>query len=322
MNSPGIGDGGLLTAWVQAQGGRIAGVDLQLQRPLEVLKGLDGRAPAECLRLLPNLFPLCGSAHALAALQAVEAAAGIALEPAHLAVRGTLALADAMAAHVWRECIDWMALLDLPAVPAPVAAARRLVGRIAAACYPDGDWCRPGGGRLAPDAAALAQAREDLALLQAALRQVQALGRLQDAVAQALAGTGSQWQGWLQHSFRELADATGASLTVLAARLKSTSALLPAPAAAEFPERLDGCGEGSVQTARGPLEYRVTLAAGRWMDCRLEAPTDRSFAPGGPAAQLLAQLRQAGDPLRAVRWIIAGLDPCVAVLVRAGGRPA
>ena len=96
-------------------------------------------------------------------------------------------------------------------------------------------------------------------------------------------------------------------------------ALLPVPAAAEPCERLDGSGQGSVQTARGPLEYRLTLAQGRWRDCEVRSPTDRTFAPGGPATHLLARLHQAHDPLRAVRWVIAALDPCVAVEVRAAG---
>lgn len=315
-------DGGLLTARVRAEGVRIAGVDLQLQRPLQILRGLDGRTPEECLRLLPLLFPMCGSAHALAALQAVESAAGIAADPAHEAARATLVLADAMAAHVWRECIDWMHLLQVPAEPALVAAARGLVGQIARASYPDGDWCRPGGGRLAPDLAALEQAREVVSHLQAGLQQLQASERVQDAAHLALAGAGALWRGWLQRSIADQADATRASLQVLAARLKSTGALLPVPAAAEPCERLDGSGQGSVQTARGPLEYRLTLAQGRWMGCEVRSPTDRTFAPGGPATHLLARLHQAHDPLRAVRWVIAALDPCVAVEVRAAGTQA
>lgn len=327
MTAPGASgiaaaDGGTLIARVRADGSRIAGVDLQLQRPLRILKALEGRTPEECLRLLPLLFPLCGSAHALAALQAVENAAGIAPDPAHVSARSTLALADAMAAHVWRECIDWMHLLQLPAEPAPVAAARRLVGQIARASYPDGDWRRPGGGRLAPDMAALEQACEALAQLQSDLQRLQASERVQDGIHQALAGAGSLWRGWLQRSISELADATRASLQILAARLKSTGMLLPVPAAADPCERLDGSGQGSVQTARGPLEYHLTMAQGRWMGCEVRSPTDRTFAPGGPATQLLARLHQAHDPLRAVRWVIAALDPCVAVEVRAAGTQA
>ncbi len=315
-------DDGLLTARVRAEGVRIAGVDLQLLRPLQILKGLSGRTPEECLRLLPLLFPLCGSAHALAALQAVEDAAGIVPDPAHVAARATLVLADAMAAHVWRECIDWMQLLQLPAESAPVAAARRLVGQIARASYPDGDWCRPGGGRLAPDVAALEQACAALSQLQSGLQQLQASERVQAGIHQALAGAGALWRGWLQRSIADQGDASRANLQTLAARLKSTGALLPVPAAADPCERLDGSGQGSVQTARGPLEYRLTLAQGRWIDCQIKSPTDRTFAPGGPATQLLARLHQANDPLRAVRWVIAALDPCVAVEVRAAASQA
>lgn len=322
MNAPATSgidaaDGGILVARVRADGSRIAGVDLQLQRPLRILTALEGRQPEEVLRLLPLLFPLCGSAHALAALQAVENAAGIAPDPAHVSARSTLALADAMAAHVWRECIDWMQLLQVPAEPATVAAARSIVGQIARASYPDGDWCRPGGGRLAPDMLGLEQACEAIAQLQSDLQRLQASERVQDGIHLALAGTGALWRGWLQRSLAELADATRASLQILAARLRSTGALLPVPAAASYCEQLDGSGQGSVQTARGPLECRLTLVQGRWRDCQVKSPTDRTFAPGGPATQLLARLHQAYDPLRAVRWVIAALDPCVPVEVRA-----
>lgn len=141
-------------------------------------------------------------------------------------------------------------------------------------------------------------------------------------IHQALAGAGALWRGWLQRSIADQGDASRANLQTLAARLKSTGALLPVPAAADPCERLDGSGQGSVQTARGPLEYRLTLAQGRWIDCQIKSPTDRTFAPGGPATQLLARLHQANDPLRAVRWVIAALDPCVAVEVRAAASQA
>lgn len=309
-------DSGVLIARVRADGCRVDGVDLQLQRPLRILNGLEGRTPDDCLRLLPKLFPLCGSAHALAALEAVENAAGIVPDPAHVAARATLAIADAVAAHIWRECIDWMQLLALPMEPAPVAAARKLVAQIARASYPDGDWCRPGGGRLSPDLPALQQAREHLAELQSGLQSLRAGERVQGGIDQALAGAGALWRGWLQRSFEELANGTRAGLGILAARLQSSAVLLPSPAAADLTRQWAGTGQGSVQTARGPLEYRVTLAGGRWVGCQVEAPTDRQFAPGGPAVQLLAHLRQARDPLRAVRWIIAAFDPCVAVELR------
>ena len=312
--------GGSLVARVHCRGPEIDAVDLELQRPLKVLSGLRGRPVDECLRLLPMLFSLCGTAHALAALQAVEVAVGHQPEPAHRAARATLALADALAAQVWRTCIDWPQLLGHEIAPTTVSRARRLVERIALAIYPDGDWRRPGGGRLAPDAGALADARTELLDLRAGLDLGGTLAVIRRQLVSALAGTGDQWLTRLEACFVDMADSTEASFTLLDARLGALPALPgTAPSGLSLAAQ-SGRGQGHVATARGELSYAIDIDSAHVINCSMTAPTDRAFAAEGPVAQLLRHLKRADTPLPAVRWILAGHDPCVDVRVEAVGQ--
>jgi hypothetical protein len=131
---------------------------------------------------------LCGSAHALAALAAFEHALEVHPVSSQHAARQIIALADALAAHVWRVQLDWAHLAGHTPDPAPVARARRLVSLIAAALYPDGDWLAIGGGRFAPNATALQDARVQLLALVAAIDVDRALVALRARIAGALIG--------------------------------------------------------------------------------------------------------------------------------------
>jgi len=74
-----------------------------------------------------------------------------------------------------------------------------------------------------------------------------------------------------------------------------------------------GEGLGWCEMARGLLVHWLRVdAAGRVADCRVLAPTEWNFHPGGSAAQALAGLpRHAGEGL--VRALVAAYDPCVEV---------
>lgn len=306
---------GHLTARVRCSGRDIASIDLILDRPLRVLSGFHGKPPADCLRLLPLLFPLCGTAHVLAALQATEAAASMVPASAHAAARNTLALADMLAAQIWRSCIDWAHLTRTPAVPGPVAQARRLVERIALALYPEGDWQRIGGGRLAPDGAALAAARAELKQLRAILDLTGALVTLRTEMVRAMAGTEPEWTAFVDGCFADMVDATTANLEVLDAQLQAMVELPATPVSSALLAVEAGHGKGIVPTARGELCYELDLDAAGVRACRVCAPTDRVFAADGPVVTLLQRLRQAEDPLLAVRWIVAAYDPCIEVQI-------
>ena len=308
---------GWLGARVRCRGVDIDAVELQLHRPLQVLAGLNGRSVDECLRLLPLLFPLCGTAHALAALQAVEAALGVEPEPAQRLARATLATADAMAAHVWRTCIDWAQLLERPVDAAQVARARRLVGRIALALYPDQDWRRVGGGRLNPSLDALGNTRSELAQLRREIDLATALSATRCGLRSAMAGTSDAWLPRMDACFGGMAEAAVNCFDSLDAQLCAAADLYAMPRTFASLAAFSGHGLGRAETARGELHYRVDIVAGHVAACSMIAPTDRAFADHGPVAQLLQELKRADQPLLAVRWILAAFDPCIEVRVAA-----
>lgn len=74
-----------------------------------------------------------------------------------------------------------------------------------------------------------------------------------------------------------------------------------------------GCGEATVETARGQLRHRLLLNGDAVADYEISAPTDRCFAPGGQAQSRLALVqgmtREAA--VRAVDLLLMELDPCV-----------
>ena len=82
-------------------------------------------------QLLSRLFPLCGTAHAVAGLAAIETALEIEVSPAQRAFRELMLLAEHGAALGWRILMDWPPLLgDSPEVRA-CADIRRAAAAIA-----------------------------------------------------------------------------------------------------------------------------------------------------------------------------------------------
>lgn len=79
----------------------------------------------------------------------------------------------------------------------------------------------------------------------------------------------------------------------------------------ELPE---GTGIGRAEAARGCLVHRVGLVSGRVASCRILAPSQWNFHPGGVAAQALGGLRgdSAADIRAMARLVVDALDPCVA----------
>lgn len=307
--------GGGLFVRLRCDGAQIQSVDLQLQRPLQLLNALHGCTLAQVLQRLPRLFPLCGSAHVLCALDAAEQALATPAGTAQQSARALIALADTAAAHVWRTRLDWSDLLGSPPDPQPVAQARRLLQSLTTALYPDGDWCHPGGGRLAPDRAMLSYLRVQFADLYAALAIEQVLAGLRGGLACALLGADLCWVPELHSRFAALAAATTACFARLDAALESACALEGSAAAVAATFEVDGSGQAETATARGPLRYTLELRAGRLHECSVQAPIDRDFTPRGSAWQLLDRLRSAQNPALAARWVLVALDPCTPVHV-------
>jgi coenzyme F420-reducing hydrogenase alpha subunit len=127
--------------------------------------GITGALAAQPVRDLPlllsRLFPLCGTAHAVAGLAAIEEALEIEVSPAQCAFRELMLLAEHGAALGWRILMDWPPLLgDAPEVRA--CADIRRAAPAAGTIAEHGAWARIGGAKLRPGRDELRQSMSEL----------------------------------------------------------------------------------------------------------------------------------------------------------------
>lgn len=319
---------GGLTVRLRIVDGRISAVTIANDRPTDAASALAGKPVADALRLLPLMFALCGTAQLQAGLGACEAALGIRPAPAQMAARRLLLLAETVGEHGIRILRDWPALLGEPIFAQGIRALRGALAPLRKALYPDGDWAVPGGGRLAPDAGVTAacltavRAAVRAAIVDPSLpREVERRG-LADAcrshpeppetgpfarrrdhplVAPLVARHGN---GVLPRLVARLAD-----LDECLAEMDRI-VLAPDPGS-PAPPHGDGPGRATIEAARGALSHHVILADGRIAAWRVEAPTERNFAPDGPLARGLAGGRAGNDPVFLARLAVLALDPCV-----------
>ena len=142
---------------LQVDAGTISRVTVRNQRILTATLPLVG-CPADAAgRQIARLFTVCRFAQAVAAAQAMEQATRLSVSPAQTAARGFLVLCETILEHGSRAALDWPLLLgEAPAMQA-VKALRGALADMHRVIYPDGDWMRPAGGRLAPDPGAVGQ---------------------------------------------------------------------------------------------------------------------------------------------------------------------
>ena len=112
--------------------GRLVAKRLVTTRSGGIAAALAGRPLADIPQIVSQLFPLCGMAHAVAALAAIETALRIEVSPAQSAFRALILLAEHSAALGWRILMDWPPLLgDAPEVRA-CADIRRAAAAVSA----------------------------------------------------------------------------------------------------------------------------------------------------------------------------------------------
>lgn len=149
--------------------GRVAAVAVRSTRLVQASKLFAGRRPHDITQLLPTLFALCGTAQVLAALGAMEQAAGQPPSAAQGPARHLLLLAETVSEHSLALARDWPLLAGLAPELAVLKRLKLALGSLRGRLYPGGDWHRPGGGVLQPDhaaiRAAIAEARAALDLL-------------------------------------------------------------------------------------------------------------------------------------------------------------
>lgn len=332
---------------LKVQDGRVAEAAIRSTRPVTACRVLRGQTVAEALRLLPNLFSVCGTAQAHAGLAAVEAALGLDLPAPQRTARDLLLAAETALEHAWRLLLDWPPHCGGQPDVAALATLRKSLARLPALLFPDGYWNRPGGGHLHPDREAVLAAVmdftahlpeepplprwvEERGLADYGANPCPPLPEIDPASRLAADADGSfvtrpDWDGTVYQTgplarMWEQRKGTGL-LGLLTARRDELCAV--ARRMADLAERLEpdeglplpegsGVGLGVVEAARGRLFHRVEVRDGRIDRYQILAPTEWNFHPRGPLA--LGLVGQVPDH---AKLLVTALDPCVACEVAA-----
>ena len=146
--------------------GRLVPNGVVSTRSRGVAGALAGRPVGDIPGLLRRLFPLCGTAHAVAGATAIETALGLAPSPARRAFRELMLLAEHASALAWRLLMDWPPLIGRAADPRAYAAFLRTNAPITACAD---RLQQTGGVALRPSREQVESAASSLAAILAAL---------------------------------------------------------------------------------------------------------------------------------------------------------
>jgi len=113
-------------------------VGVDLKEPADVTGLLTGRTPQEVIRLIPALYSLCGTAHAAASAQALEAAAERQVDGDVRRRRAALVLMERAREHILRVALDWPRHLGEPDDVEMAQAALPLLSAFRTALDPAG----------------------------------------------------------------------------------------------------------------------------------------------------------------------------------------
>ncbi len=142
--------------------GRLIAKRVVTTRPRAVSDILIGHPVDGIPQILSQLFPLCGVAHAVAALTAIETALAIEVSPFQRAFRDLMLLAEHSTALAWRIMMDWPPLLGEPLNTRGCADIRRAVAAVSGVAGRN-QWARVGGTGLRLDRDSLGGAVSELA---------------------------------------------------------------------------------------------------------------------------------------------------------------
>lgn len=336
---------GRLQVEVRLQDGVIRTVDTRLQRPLAQLSRLlVGQTAETALARLPLLFSLCAAAQQVAALRALERAAGWTAEPEVERGRSQLTELELIRESLLRLVQVWELPLPLERLKALLELCRRGAARLQpltsfrapslpadphlqetlaelAAAWADlelpipADWLGPRlsrwrevalGGPL-PESFAPADLPALLAQLRAGDARAEIAGAPRITGPAAIAGRQATAAEQIEQHVGALLRRTAQAIDSL-----QQPPLPPAVAGLEAGE-----GVGLAQTARGWLLHRVCLDEGTVGAWQLLAPTDWNFHVDGPLRRRLCGVRVAEEDSEALlRALILAVDPCVAFEVK------
>jgi len=287
-------------------GGRLASSRIVSTRNRGVAAALAGRPVGEVPGLLRRLFPLCGTAHTVAAVTAIETALGVVPAPAQRAFRELMLLAEHANAVAWRLLMDWPPLLGAAADPHAYAAFLRASAPITAGAE---HLQQIGGATLRLPRAEIARAAASLAAMLVALFPEAAGPMLsRDALEAALASADSLPARLIARARADLPAHYGrhdkplfasANADWFAARLADTPEFSEAPTLDGAPAEV-----GPLAALRHPLVGEAPTHGGHGLTTRL-------LAAALDAPVVAERLRAACDAL-------ADGDPAAVDVMRAG----
>ncbi|MEE4461219.1 nickel-dependent hydrogenase large subunit, partial [Azotobacter chroococcum] len=319
---------GRLQVEIRLQAGVIRAVDTRLQRPLAQLSRLlVGQSAEAALARLPLLFSLCAAAQQVAALRALERAAGWPADPKVERGRSQLSELELIRESLLRLVQVWELPLSLERLKVLVALCRRAAARLqplsalratplpadleleeslaalaaawAALELPaPADWLGPRLSRWqevalgGPPPAVFDPV--DLPALLAQLRAGDARAEIAGAPRitgpAAIAGRQATAAEQIEQHVGALLRRTTQAIDSLQQQQQQQQQQQPAVAGL-----LAGEGVGLAQTARGALLHRVCLDEGTVGAWQLLAPTDWNFHEDGPLRRRLCGVRVAEE---------------------------
>ncbi len=280
--------------------GAVASVQIRSTRLTQASRLLAGRTADQVATILPTVYALCGTAQGLAAAAAIEAAAGVVPSPAQRMARRFLLQLETVGEHALGILRDWPELLD---EPPELAAAKPLRPMLAAAkrgLYPDGDWAKAGGGRLAINPGTL----------------IELMRQVEDVAARIFAGSPETWlrEPVLFHAWVRRGETIAARLLRrildggLAGFGRSPVPLMPEAGPPDLTWRLAGDRDGSYvtrpDTAGMPLE---TGSLARQADVPLIAELLVEHGHG-LIARFAARLVEIAEALRELEELVLDLS--------------
>ncbi|MDR3435183.1 nickel-dependent hydrogenase large subunit [Telmatospirillum sp.] len=121
-------------------------------RILRATAPLAGRSGDDVPDLVARLFSVCRIAQGVASVSAIEGASAVRPDGRQKAARHFLIQSETLLEHAGRACLDWTRLLGEAPLVAVLKRLRSALVDLPDRLFPDGDWLRPGGGRLLTEA--------------------------------------------------------------------------------------------------------------------------------------------------------------------------
>lgn len=187
---------------VAERAGQVQGVSIEPPRPIALAPVLGGKPVAAAVGTIGALFSVCAMAQSTAAVEAVETACGLFIDPRTRAARRLLVLAESLREHLLYICREQQQVTGAANNAVTLRRVAALPARLKQALFPDRDPFMPGVriGAAGPQVAPLLDEAGDLV---ASIIGRVALANLTADEFQAWANTGTTLAARLAASLRQ-----------------------------------------------------------------------------------------------------------------------